>query len=256
MNGKKLSKKWLYTFIGIAFVALATCTAALYYKEYIIATGTGLVFGAQVINIIKWKRDCKENTVSKRKTGIYSGSFNPVHIGHLALANWLCEFTELDELWFLITPHNPLKEKEELMDDRLRYELVKKSIAGYPKFHASDFEFSLPQPTYTINTLRTLEASYPDREFYFIMGADNWKYITRWVEYEAIISNYPIFIYPRKGFDVEIPAQYPHIKKVDAPLVEISSTFIREAFKTGKDVRFFLPEAIRNLPFPLQNNTF
>ena len=115
---------------------------------------------------------------------------------------------------------------------------------------------SLPQPTYTINTLRTLEASYPDREFYFIMGADNWKYITRWVEYEAIISNYPIFIYPRKGFDVEIPAQYPHIKKVDAPLVEISSTFIREAFKTGKDVRFFLPEAIRNLPFPLQNNTF
>ena len=133
----------------------------------------------------------KENTVSKRKTGIYSGSFNPVHIGHLALANWLCEFTELDELWFLITPHNPLKEKEELMDDRLRYELVKKSIAGYPKFHASDFEFSLPQPTYTINTLRTLEASYPDREFYFIMGADNWKYITRWVEYEAIISNYP-----------------------------------------------------------------
>ena len=198
----------------------------------------------------------KENTVSKRKTGIYSGSFNPVHIGHLALANWLCEFTELDELWFLITPHNPLKEKEELMDDRLRYELVKKSIAGYPKFHASDFEFSLPQPTYTINTLRTLEASYPDREFYFIMGADNWKYITRWVEYEAIISNYRIFIYPRKGFDVEIPAQYPHIKKVDAPLVEISSTFIREAFKTGKDVRFFLPEAIRNLPFPLQNNTF
>ena len=103
------------------------------------------------------------------------------------------------------------------MDDRLRYELVKKSIAGYPKFHASDFEFSLPQPTYTINTLRTLEASYPDREFYFIMGADNWKYITRWVEYEAIISNYPIFIYPRKGFDVEIPAQYPHIKKRRRP---------------------------------------
>ena len=89
----------------------------------------------------------KENTASRRKTGIYSGSFNPVHIGHLALANWLCEFTELDELWFLITPHNPLKEKEELMDDQLRYELVKKSIAGYPKFHASDFEFSLPKPT-------------------------------------------------------------------------------------------------------------
>ena len=138
-----------------------------------------------------------QDATGKRKTGIYSGSFNPVHIGHLALANWLCEFTELDELWFLITPHNPLKAKGELMDDRLRYELVKKSIAGYPKFQASDFEFSLPQPTYTIHTLRALEKNYPDREFYFIMGADNWKYITRWVEYESIVSNYPIFIYPR-----------------------------------------------------------
>lgn len=187
--------------------------------------------------------------MSKKKTGIYSGSFNPIHIGHLALANWLCEYTELDELWFLITPHNPLKEKDALMDDQLRYELVKRAIAGYPKFHASDFEFSLPKPTYTIRTLRALEASYPDREFYFIMGADNWELITRWVEYEAIISHYPIFIYPRKGFEIEIPAQYPHIKKVDAPLIEISSTFIREAFTSGKDVRFFLPEAIRDLSF-------
>ncbi|WP_293670835.1 nicotinate (nicotinamide) nucleotide adenylyltransferase [uncultured Parabacteroides sp.] len=190
-----------------------------------------------------------QGTTGRRKTGIYSGSFNPVHIGHLALANWLCEFTELDELWFLITPHNPLKTKDELMDDQLRLELVKKAIAGYPKFQASDFEFSLPQPTYTVNTLRALEKSYPDREFYFIMGADNWKYITRWVEYETILSNYPIFIYPRKGFDVEIPERYPHIRLVEAPLIEISSSFIRQAYEAGKDVRFFLPEAIRNLPF-------
>lgn len=190
-----------------------------------------------------------QGATGRRKTGIYSGSFNPVHIGHLALANWLCEFTELDELWFLITPHNPLKTKDELMDDQLRLELVKKAIAGYPKFQASDFEFSLPQPTYTVNTLRALEKSYPDRQFYFIMGADNWKYITRWVEYETILSNYPIFIYPRKGFDVEIPKQCPHIKLVEAPLIEISSSFIRQAREAGKDVRFFLPEAIRNLPF-------
>ncbi|WP_304959965.1 nicotinate (nicotinamide) nucleotide adenylyltransferase, partial [uncultured Parabacteroides sp.] len=139
----------------------------------------------------------KENTAGKRKTGIYSGSFNPVHIGHLALANWLCEFTELDEIWFLITPHNPLKEKEELIDDRLRYELVKKSIAGYPKFKVSDIEFSLPQPTYTIDTLRTLDRLYPEREFYFIMGADNWTSISRWKESETIIANYQILIYPR-----------------------------------------------------------
>lgn len=189
----------------------------------------------------------KENTAGKRKTGIYSGSFNPVHIGHLALANWLCEFTELDEIWFLITPHNPLKEKEELIDDRLRYELVKKSIAGYPKFKVSDIEFSLPQPTYTIDTLRTLDRLYPEREFYFIMGADNWTSISRWKESETIIANYPILIYPRKGYEVKLNNSMPHIRYVEAPQIEVSSTFICQSLRTGKDVRFFLPEAIRDI---------
>ena len=175
-----------------------------------------------------------------------SGSFNPVHIGHLALANWLCEFAGLDELWFVITPHNPLKKRDDLMDDRLRLELVEAAIAGYAKFRASDIEFTLPQPTYTIDTLRTLDRTYPDREFHFIMGADNWSSINRWKESKTLITNYPILIYPRKGYEINIPGNLPDIHKVDAPLMEISSTFIRESLAAGKDVRFFLPEAIRN----------
>jgi nicotinate-nucleotide adenylyltransferase len=190
-----------------------------------------------------------QKEVSKIKTGIYSGSFNPIHIGHLALANWLCEFTEIEELWFLVTPHNPLKQKDDFIDDSTRYEWVKKAIADYPKFKASDFEFTLPQPTYSIYTLQALEKAYPDREFYFIMGADNWQYISRWFEYEKIISNYPILVYPRKGFEIEIPAQYTRVKKVDAPIIEISSTFIRTAWKEGKDIRFFLPESLRHISF-------
>ena len=186
----------------------------------------------------------KEN--NKLKTGIFSGSFNPVHIGHLALANWLCEFAGLDELWFVITPHNPLKKRDDLMDDRLRLELVEAAVAGYAKFRTSDIEFTLPQPTYTIDTLRTLDRTYPDREFHFIMGADNWSSINRWKESETLITSYPILIYPRKGYEINIPDNLPDIRKVDAPLMEISSTFIRESLAAGKDIRFFLPESIRN----------
>lgn len=181
----------------------------------------------------------------KLKTGIYSGSFNPIHIGHLALANWLCEFGGMDEIWFLVTPHNPLKKRDELMDDNLRYQMVKAAVGDYSKFKASDFEFNLPKPTYTITTLRSLQQAYPDRDFHLIIGADNWASIEQWKDYQALLSEFPILIYPRKGFDIRIPEHYSHIRQVDAPLIEISSTFIRQALNTGKDVRFFIPEAIR-----------
>ncbi len=186
------------------------------------------------------------NESTRIRTGIFSGSFNPIHIGHLALANWLCEFAALDELWFVVSPLNPLKSRGELMDDDTRLRLVKAAIAGYPKFKASDIEFTLPRPSYSIDTLRILEKTYPDRQFHFIMGADNWATVHRWKEGGELVRRYPIIVYPRKGYDVHIPSDIPTARSVDAPLMEISSTFIRESIKADKDVRFFLPEAIRS----------
>jgi len=175
-------------------------------------------------------------------TGIFSGSFNPIHIGHLALANWICEFGGIDELWFLVTPQNPLKKESDLMDEKRRLQLVESAIAGYAKFKASDIEFSLPRPSYTINTLRALQENFPDRTFHLVIGADSWNGITGWKDYKSLIAQFPIHIYPRKGYEIVIPPKYTTVKKVEAPLIEISSTFIRQSVKDGKDIRFFLPE--------------
>jgi nicotinate-nucleotide adenylyltransferase len=125
------------------------------------------------------------NQVKTRKTGIFSGSFNPIHIGHLALANYLCEYEGLDEIWFMVSPQNPLKTKAELWSDELRLQLVELSISDYPRFRASDFEFHLPRPSYSVYTLEKLREAYPDREFYFIIGSDNWERFGRWYQSKA-----------------------------------------------------------------------
>ena len=180
-----------------------------------------------------------------RKIGIFSGSFNPVHIGHLALANWLCEYVDLEEIWFLVTPQSPLKDKIELIDYDLRFNMVKEAIVGYPKFKVSDFERSLPLPSYTIDTLRSLRQTFLDCMFHLIIGADSWANINQWKEAQALITEFPIIIYPRDNYENPTYPHLPNIRKVDAPLLEISSSFIRSAIRAGKDIRFFLPEAIR-----------
>lgn len=181
---------------------------------------------------------------AKIKTGIFGGSFNPIHIGHLALANYLCEYSGLDEVWFLVSPHNPLKEQSDLWDDNLRLELVRLAVADYPKFRASDFEFHLPRPSYMLHTLDALQLTYPERAFTLIIGADNWELFPRWYRADEILDRHQIMVYPRPGYRVDAHTLPSSVQLVDTPLLEISSTFIRRSLQEGKDVRYFLHPAV------------
>lgn len=176
--------------------------------------------------------------------GIFCGSFNPVHIGHLALANYLCEYEGLDEVWFMVTPHNPLKEEASLMSDEFRLKLVQLAIGGYPKFRASDFEFHLPRPSYTVHTLDKLKQTYPQDTFHLIIGSDNWKLFSRWYQSERILAENFILIYPRPGYEVDGNTLPQNVKLASSPTFEISSTFIRQAMEEGRDVRYFLHPAV------------
>ena len=175
------------------------------------------------------------------RTGIFGGSYNPIHIGHLALANYLCEYGELDELWFMVSPQNPFKaHSSDLWDDKLRLELVQLAIKDYPKFHASDFEFQLPRPSYMVNTLQQLREAHPEREFILIIGADNWVSFPRWKDADIIMKHHKLIIYPRPGYNIDESTLPANVELVNTPLLEVSSTFIRDSLKQGKDVRYFL----------------
>ena len=186
-----------------------------------------------------------------KKIGIYSGSFNPIHHGHVMLANYLVEFSDLDELWFVVSPQNPLKEKTELLDDDERLKMVQLAVGDDPRFHVSDIEMHLPTPSYTINTLTALSEQHPDCQFVFICGMDSLQNLHRWREYEKILDGYKLLVFPREGYDGGELAHHPSVTILKTPILEISSTFIRQCVKEGRDVRHFMPEQAFNY---LKNN--
>lgn len=180
----------------------------------------------------------------KIKTGIYGGSFNPIHNGHIALARHLLHEAELDEIWFVVSPQNPFKVQQQLLADDKRLLLVRQALAPYPQLVASDFEFSLPRPSYMWHTLQGMSAQWPDRELHLIIGADNWLCFDRWYHADDIRRTYPIIIYPRQGYDIT-PADLPQgVRLVNTPLYNVSSTEIRADIAAGRDISGKVPSTI------------
>ena len=180
------------------------------------------------------------------KIGLYFGTFNPIHIGHLIIANHMAEYSDLDQIWMVVTPHNPLKKKSTLLDDYHRLHMVHLATKDFPKIKPSDIEFKLLQPNYTVNTLAHLKEKYPNYTFSLIMGEDNLKSLHKWKNYEFILAHHDIYVYPRLSSDEENLEfkNHPKIHILDAPIVEISSTFIRENIKNGKNVQPLLPNEV------------
>jgi nicotinate-nucleotide adenylyltransferase len=176
--------------------------------------------------------------------GLFFGSFNPIHIGHMALANYMLSFNKLDEIWFVISPHNPLKEKASLLNQNQRLYMVNVAVEDFSKFKSSTIEFHLPQPSYTINTLAHLKEKYPDHIFSLIIGQDNLVNFNKWKNHEEILRNHKLLVYPRPNSPKSPFDSHPNVVLTNAPLMDISSTFIRNAIKDKKDVRFFVTEKV------------
>lgn len=180
------------------------------------------------------------------KIGLYFGTFNPIHIGHMIIANHMAEFTDLDQIWMVVTPHNPHKKKDTLLDDYQRLELVFLATENFPKIKPSNIEFKLQQPNYTVHTLAYLQDKFPQNEFSLIMGEDNLKSLHKWKNHDVILENHDIYVYPRLSAEAQNVSfkNHPKIHMIDAPVVEISSTFIRESIRDKKNVRALLPEKV------------
>ena len=181
-----------------------------------------------------------------KKVGLFFGSFNPIHIGHLVIAEYMVEYTPLEQIWFVISPHNPLKKKETLLNEAHRIRMVRLAIEYDSRFKASSVEFTMPRPSYTINTLSHLNEKYPKIDFSLILGLDNLATLPKWKNHEQLLKYYKIYVYPRISDKAEHPAlvQHPSITITDAPIVELSSTFIRKAIGEGKTIKHMVPPQV------------
>jgi nicotinate-nucleotide adenylyltransferase len=178
------------------------------------------------------------------KTGLFFGSFNPIHVGHQIIASYMVNYTDLDEVWLVVSPQNPLKNKKGLSNMYDRLEMARLATLSADQIKVSDIEFTLPKPSYTIDTLTFLHEKFPAREFVLIMGGDNLASLKKWKNYEVLLKNYSIYVYPRPGSDVSEWIDHPSITFTATPLMEISSTFIRKALQEHKSVQFLVPENV------------
>ena len=181
-----------------------------------------------------------------KNIGLYFGTYNPIHVGHLIIANHMVEHSDLDEIWMVVTPHSPHKKKKSLLNDVHRLSMVEIAVEDYPKIKSSNIEFNLPQPNYTVHTLAHISDTYPEHTFSLIMGEDNLKSLHKWKNHELILEHHHIYVYPRVS-EGKVETQFdkhPKIHSVKAPIVEISSSNIREGIKTQKNIRPLLPESV------------
>jgi nicotinate-nucleotide adenylyltransferase len=177
----------------------------------------------------------------QNRIGLFFGSFNPVHIGHMVIANYALEFTDLDQVWFIISPHNPFKDKRSLLADHHRFYMTNLAVEDNYRLRASNIEFQLPQPSYTIHTLTYLQEKYLDKKFILLTGSDILPSFNKWKNYEMILDLYELYVYPRPHTAPHPYSNHPKVKFIDAPMMEISSSFIRESIARGKNVSFLLP---------------
>ncbi|MFT4753305.1 MAG: nicotinate-nucleotide adenylyltransferase [Salibacteraceae bacterium] len=191
--------------------------------------------------------------MATKNIGLFFGTFNPIHVGHLILGNFMAQLPQIDQVWFVVTPRNPFKAKDTLLADMHRLALVREAVDANPKLEVSNIEFDLPQPNYTVNTLAVITEKYPDKNFTLIMGEDNLRSFHKWKNYEVILENHEVLVYPRVYTENEMPVvserekewlKNPRLQLVDAPLMKVSSSTIRKMIAAGKDAQYILPPKV------------